>query len=275
MIFKKPENLRYVDMCIYVDKNVPQLLDPDCPTEIQDTIYNYLWLLVKALAIKKRMFKAFQDYDGYSFYAANRLYFALKKNLENQGKIVKGKEIRPIKSCLNYTKALLYPMKIEYLRNEQNLDYTEQETSKNFDEFMYRQRLKDEVWQSNGCSEAFQVEVRDFFNSFSYTMDEVLKKSPFPPNSPDYKKIKISVLLNALANLKHGKGISMEPVTVMLWKLPKSTGGYIKLFLKELGTEMMQTVMSYHDDLEIDDEILKYMLTNPDGEFIEHENSKY
>ena len=51
------------------------------------------------------MFNSFQDYDGYSFYAANRLFFALRKNLENQGKIIKGKEIRPIKSCLNYTKS--------------------------------------------------------------------------------------------------------------------------------------------------------------------------
>jgi hypothetical protein len=82
------------------------------------------------------MFTSFQDYDGYAFYAANRLYFALKKNLENQGKTVKGKEIRPIKSCLNYTKALLYPMKIEYLREEYNINASEAETSKKFDAFV-------------------------------------------------------------------------------------------------------------------------------------------
>ena len=73
-------------------------------------------MLVKALAIKKHMFESFQDYDPYCFYAAERLFFAIRKNYLNQGKIIKGKEIRPIKSCLNYTKKLLYPMKIEYQR---------------------------------------------------------------------------------------------------------------------------------------------------------------
>ena len=62
------------------------------------------------------MFTDFQDYDMYAFYSANRLFFALRKNQLNQGKTIKGKLIRPIKSCLNYTKALLYPMKIEYQR---------------------------------------------------------------------------------------------------------------------------------------------------------------
>ena len=74
------------------------------------------------------MFNSFQDYDGYSFYAANRLYFALKRNLENQGKVIKGKEIKPIKSCLNYTKALLYPMKIEYLKEEYEYGYDESDS---------------------------------------------------------------------------------------------------------------------------------------------------
>lgn len=34
--------MRYVDMCIYIDEHVPRLLEPDCPVEIQENIYNYL-----------------------------------------------------------------------------------------------------------------------------------------------------------------------------------------------------------------------------------------
>jgi hypothetical protein len=116
MLWKKPANLKYTDLCIYIDENVPKILNPGEHPDIENTIYNYLWLLVKALAIKKCMFTDFQDYDMYAFYAANRLFFALRKNQLNQGKTIKGKLIRPIKSCLNYTKALLYPMKIEYQR---------------------------------------------------------------------------------------------------------------------------------------------------------------
>jgi len=36
--------------------------------------------VVKALAIKARMFNDFQEYDPYAFYAANRLFFAIRKN---------------------------------------------------------------------------------------------------------------------------------------------------------------------------------------------------
>lgn len=42
MQFKKDPNMKYTDMCIYVDLHMSKLNDPDCPEEIQNTIYNYL-----------------------------------------------------------------------------------------------------------------------------------------------------------------------------------------------------------------------------------------
>jgi hypothetical protein len=105
MLYKKPSGMKYTEMCVYVDENVPKIAEPGAYPEIEATVYNYLWLLVKALAIKKCMFKKFEDYDGYAFYAATRLFLALRKNYLNQGKVIKGKQIRPMKSCLNYTKA--------------------------------------------------------------------------------------------------------------------------------------------------------------------------
>ena len=36
----------------YIDENVPKILNPGEFPEIENTVYNYLWLLVKALAIK-------------------------------------------------------------------------------------------------------------------------------------------------------------------------------------------------------------------------------
>ena len=133
MLFKKPASLRYTELCMFVDENVPKIVNPGENPELENTIYNYLWLLVKALAIKKCMFNDFQDYDGYAFYAANRLFFALRKNQLNQGKTIKGKLIRPIKSCLNYTKALLYPMKIEYQRETFKEVIEEEFVSSKFD----------------------------------------------------------------------------------------------------------------------------------------------
>lgn len=275
MQFKKDPNMRYVDMCIFIDGHMGQLNDPDCPEEIQNTIYNYLWLLVKALSIKKRLFSKFEDYDGYSFYAANRLFLAIKNNLKNQGQVIKGKEVRPIKSCLNYTKTLLYPMKVDYLRDEKNIDNKSQKMIQEFDDIRHRQQLRDEAWIKQGSYEIFRIQLREFIKDFNITVDKVLRRAPFPAGSLDYKKLKISILLNVLYNLNHGKGIGAEPITVIVWKLPKSTANYVKLFLKELGTTMLQSIVEYHDALELDDNILSYMITNPDGEFIDNEKSKH
>lgn len=37
----------------------------------------------------------------------------------------------------------------------------------------------------------------------------------------------------------------------------------------------MQLMMEIHDNLEIDDTTISYMISNPDGEFIDNEKSKY
>lgn len=173
-------------------------------------------MVIKALAIKKRMFTSFQDYDGYSFYGANRIYFALKKNLENRGKIVKGREIKPIKSCLNYIKALMYPMKIEYLREEYHTEQKEAEQTKRFDDFLAKQRAAEEVWRSQGGLTEFVMSVSGFIENFGKTLKRVLKKAPFAEGTADYQRLKISVLMNVLSNLKRGKGMDAEPSQVLL-----------------------------------------------------------
>ena len=46
---------------MFIDENVPKIVNPGENPELENTIYNYLWLLVKALAIKKCMFKNFEE----------------------------------------------------------------------------------------------------------------------------------------------------------------------------------------------------------------------
>lgn len=162
------------------------------------------------------MFNSFPDYDGYAFYSANRLFFALKRNLENQGKVIKGKDIRPIKSCLNYMKALLYPMKIEFLREEYNLNTANAAISKKFDVFTYKQELRNDMWHSQGGKDSFRSTILDLFRHFNRILNSVLSKSPFTRDTPDYKKIKISLLLNILNNLKQKKSLMTDPVTFLL-----------------------------------------------------------
>lgn len=274
LMWRKPDNLKYTDLCIYIDAHSAEIVDSDPEDEVPNLIYNYIYLLVKALAIKKRMFDNFSDYDGYALQSANRLFFALKKSYMNEGKVIKGKTIKPIKSILNYTKALLYPMKLEYLNTQYNIKTRASEAAKQFDKFAYKQTLREKVWESQRNTEKFKDSVIELFYEFNRTLESVLKKSPFRYNSPEYKKIKISILLNCLQNLKDKNGINADPVTVKVWKLPKSMNNYIRVFITELGTSLKQEIMNFYGELQIEDKILDYIISNPSGEYNENE-SKY
>ncbi len=272
IMWRKPDNLKYTDLCIYIDAHSAEIVDADPEDEVPNLIYNYIYLLVKALAIKKRMFDNFSDYDGYALQSANRLFFALKKSYMNEGKVIKGKTIKPIKSILNYTKALLYPMKLEYLNSQYNIKTRASEAAKEFNKFTYRQNLRDQVWESQRNTEKFKESVIELFYEFNKTLESVLKKSPFRNDSPEYKKIKISILLNCLQNLKEKNGINADPVTVKIWKLPKSMNNYIRVFITELGTSLKHQIINFYSELQIEDKILDYLISNPSGEYNDNED---
>ena len=233
MLWKKPANMKFTDLCIFIDQNVPNIVNPGENPELENTIYNYLWLLVKALAIKKRMFTDFKDYDMYAFYAANRLFFALRKNQINQGKTIKGKVIRPIKSCLNYTKALLYPMKIEYQRESFKEIIDAEFVSKKFDAFTYKEQLKNKARSQSEVSQHFKELVQELFIQSGTILDKILQKSPFNKATPEYQNLKISILLTSIQILKNKKKLDAVPQSIILWHLPKSMTNYTKILLKE------------------------------------------
>lgn len=262
MIFKKPANMKYTDMCIFIDENAPKIANPGENPELENTIYNYLWLLAKALAIKKRMFNDFQEYDMYAFYAANRLFFAIRKNQLNQGKVIKGKLIKPIKSCLNYTKALLYPMKIEY-QNESFKEVIEEEfVSKKFDAFAYKEQLKNRVLDDNNTTKQFKGYLYESIPKCGKILDEILKNSPFNESTPEYNNLRISILLTSNQILKNKKKLDASPQSVILWHLPKSMSNYTKVLLKEFFTALKLEIMDCYRESNISDADLDNILAS-------------
>lgn len=260
MLWKKPNDLKYTDLCIYIDENVPKIVNPGEFPEIENTVYNYLWLLVKALAIKKCMFTDFQDYDMYAFYSANRLFFALRKNQLNQGKTIKGKLIRPIKSCLNYTKALLYPMKIEYQRESFREIIEEEFVSKKFDAFAYKEQLKVQARTHSGIDRQFKNYLDEVLKQHDKILDDVLSKSPFNSTTPEYQNLKISILLTSLNILKTKKKLDTTPQSVILWHLPKNMTNYTKLLIKEFFMAIKLEIMDCYREADLGDMDLENIL---------------
>jgi hypothetical protein len=271
MLWKKPNNMKFTDMCIFIDENVPKIVNPGENPHLEDTIYNYLWLLVKALAIKKCMFKNFQDYDMYAFHAANRLFLALRKNQLNQGKVIKGKLIRPIKSCLNYTKALLYPMKVEY-QNDSFKEIIEEEfVSAKFDALTFRERLKNQARDSTNITRHFKEYVTETLQQSGRLLDKVLEKSPFSKDAPEYQNLKISILLTSIQILKTKKKLNASPQSVILWHLPKSMSNYTKVLLKEFFTALKTEIIDCYKEADMSDSDLENIITSTTEDWFSNE----
>lgn len=271
MLWKKPNNMKFTEMCMYIDANVPKIVNPGEFPELENTIYNYLWLLVKALAIKKCMFKNFQDYDMYAFYSANRLFLALRKNQVNQGKVIKGKLIRPIKSCLNYTKALLYPMKIEYQRESFKEIIEEEFVSTKFDAMAFKERLKSQARDNTTINRHFKTYVTEVLQQSGNLLDDILQKSPFGKNTPEYQNLKISILLTSIQILKTKKKLHASPQSVTLWHLPKSMSNYTKVLLKEFFMALKLEIIDCYKEADMSDADLENIITNTTEEWFTRE----
>jgi hypothetical protein len=270
-MFKKPSGMKYTEMCQFIDANVPKIINPGENPELENTIYSYLWLLVKALAIKKCMFKDFQDYDMYAFYSANRLFLALRKNQVNQGKTIKGKLIRPIKSCLNYTKALLYPMKIEYQRESFREVIEEEFVSTKFDAIAYKEQLKNQARENSDVKTHFKEYVKVALSHSSQLLEEILQKSPFNSATPEYQNLKISVLLTSLQILKNKKKLSAIPQSVILWHLPKSMSSYTKVLLKEFFTALKSEIIDCYKEVDLKDADLENIISATTEDWLSNE----
>lgn len=103
----KPRNLKYTDMCIYIDSHI---YEPNPDIEI---IFNYLQYLFYGLAYKKKFFRNKDDYEKYSIFAATQVYLRLTNSRQFLPED-DPKKLTKVKSVLNYIKTILYPMKVDY-----------------------------------------------------------------------------------------------------------------------------------------------------------------
>ena len=112
MIFPKPK-LKYTEMAMYIDDRVNS---GDNLTESEiETIYIYLYHLVRMLAYTKKYFNKTEYYDEFSLTVAgdmmNRLIYNPKLHEYDESGELK---MKPLKSVLNYLKMILYGRKVAF-----------------------------------------------------------------------------------------------------------------------------------------------------------------
>ena len=135
MLYTKPKDVRYVDMCIYIDNIVKR----GNPTEDEvNLIFEYLYHLSFMLSHKHKYFNKSHYYEEFSIYLASEVMYRLFYNPKLFKKDENGDPLMlPVKSVLNYMKAIIYGRKCVF----ENENYSQKITEKKLDQLDYTSSL--------------------------------------------------------------------------------------------------------------------------------------
>ena len=283
----KPKGLKYTDLAVYIDENMQYIKNNGEYPAIENRIFEYIYHIVYALSLKAAYFRDFADYDAFSCYAATDIYLAIRKKFLNEGKTFHGKPIVPVKSSLNFIKATLFPLKINYQR-----DYFRQTTHPKFEEASENllEKTKENIRES--YRDDLLKSWHNVLSQIPLLLDELLKKTPFRNDKVMICRLKNSILLTLLNDLTLPNSVKQKildkeeiwepdklinsfykkyltnPNTVARWHVNESFDGYIRLLTIKLKKELSKCFqyMIYGNDFsdELIDGIVNGTFDNSD-----------
>ena len=261
MTYNKPKNMSYVDMAIYFDKHIHD--DP----RNDSILYEYLYHLVYMLACKSRYFHKFEDYDQFALYAATKIYMRVTRNIE-------------VKSILNYVKAVLYPMKVDFQKEAFN-EIINPDVDKRIDPDAIKASMEYNI-QSDyyyGLTE----EVLDHMKLIPEYIKEIVYESPYKHDALLSRRIYMSVLLTFLSSVtlsnidllrlqkREERGLDNDNnliklfnkernKEVILWRLDSDMTDYISLLTTKLRKKFGQELMDVKKSFELSEEDLNAIM---------------
>ena len=212
MSYKKPKDVRYTDMAIWIDKNI---YEPECDKELA---YKYLWLLVNMLAHKAKYFYNNTDYEDFSYYLASIMLLRYEDKRQFEYDENGEPKLRKIRHVINYLKNVVYPYKVQYQQK------------------FYKQNAKEEVVEITPYSLGIRMILQDvnqfnaadvrlyldriykvFYNIIEdgkYSSDPYVKHNLFisslltflsdlNPDKQEKKKLKKSMYMKTINNMRY------------------------------------------------------------------------
>lgn len=270
-IFRRPPDLKIVDMCIFVDNNFEKLIEDPNNRSLEDTIVKYLYWIIESLSRTHSFFTKQEDYNDFSLFLAGHIFSVMRNKLVNAGQVKRGKKIVPIKSCLNYIKNVLYPYKVQYQQS------------------MYAGTLnRFAISNSEQLKDNFREEVRqqyrpDMETVINDVIDQLPKKvyymlehkCPYKTDPTMLKRIYLSCMLtfnenftlkNKIKVTKHTskddfiKAYNKSSNTIVLWHLPSHMEGYIRFMLYKIKRIITNEICSWRNSKDLSDEIVDSIL---------------
>ena len=179
-LFKKPNNMRWVDLAIWIDDN---FYKKDCD---MSTAYEYMYLLALMLATKRRYFTSQEDYEEF----ASILAYDTFKRMSNPDK-------SKVKSVLNYMKSIISFRRIAY-NSQRRQKIIDPQFDVEWDPVAYTE-IKKDAYEASNRDILFEG-VNDVLKSVPKIIKQNIPKV-FKSNLLEYENIYKSCLLSMLTRV--------------------------------------------------------------------------
>ena len=267
MLYEKPKDIRYVDMCIYIDENVYR---KDLTEDEDETIFKYLCILVEMLAKKQSFFKSQKQYEDFSIYVATSVFMRLKNKKQFEIDDKGNYKLKQIKSVLNYLKAILYPRKVnfEQMTYSQVDTIYEEEITDCTSGYTFSNQLSDITYELNLCE--YISCLSDIIGTIRY----FLKDIPYYSDKVVWNNIYISCMLTFLNSITLSKNnihrlrrndlkkelqyyqidemYEKESNKVILYHLDESMFNYIHVLTKQIKNIMCKDLSEIiHEEVSV------------------------
>lgn len=224
MLYTKPRNLKYTDMCIYIDNQVKK----GNPSEDEiNLIFEYLYHLSFMLAHKHKYFNEFHYYEEFALYLATdvlyRLFYNPKlKQVNEDGSPV----LTPIKSVLNYMKAIIYGRK----RMFEHENYSQKITLKSNSEYDYSADIASKLEDTLIYNSASDVDL--YLKSISKEIKNIVYSTC---NFTSDKKVLKNIYISSLASVVNSLTFTEADLENIenTYTLPESKYKYITRLYKK------------------------------------------
>jgi len=188
MLYKKPNNLKYTTMAIYIDENIYK------PDHDQETIYKYLYFLAIMLAHKENLFNIEDEYEEFAIYYASQLYLRLTNKKQFEYNDAGEPKLKRVKSILNYMKSTIGQRAAEFDKYE--YDYTSNKITNDVAvNYSFRQLV------SESTDFLGRVEFEACLGDIIKGLRAYLTHIPYSENSIIYNNIYLSCLLSFLNSI--------------------------------------------------------------------------
>lgn len=249
-LFKKPKDVRFVDMAIWIDEHI---YDEDCD---MDKAFTYMYLLAYMLASKAKYFKNINDYDGFAYFLAYSTYSRYKDTSK-----------RPIKSVLNYMKSIMYFRKLTYDR-ETFCEVINPEYNTNWDEDKYK---NEQIYslESNNRTNILQSHIEEIFSDIPKIVysnipnvyNKIIKKNIYKSvmlslissyTLPQENQLKLQEKVNEKVTFDetsfYKKHLTKE---IILWHLSPTMESVIQLVINKTNNKIIELIKDLSSDIKV------------------------